>query len=356
MKPRFTVVLVEHGYATTEYERRIILAAGGEFVDGESRPLAEVLELCEQADAVMCRRLQVTREMVRRFRRCKTIMRYGVGTDNIDVEAATQAGMIVGHVPDYSVDEVSTHAIALLLACVRNVVATHEKVSAGGWETHRLTPLWRMAGRTLGLVGLGNIGQAVARKMAGWGLRLLATDPFVEPERAEAAGVELVDSQTLWREADYVSLHVPLLPETRHLADSRALGLMKQNAILVNTSRGPVLDTQALLAGLDNGQILRAGLDVFESEPLASDSPLRGHPRIVLTDHTAWYSEESQVQLQTTAAEEVVRVCTGELPRSLANPEVLVQLGRSEEWTPTEQSRWQLRRLKWLQESGTPGH
>jgi D-3-phosphoglycerate dehydrogenase len=160
--------------------------------------------------------------MVRRFRRCKTIMRYGVGTDNIDVEAATQAGMIVGHVPDYSVDEVSTHAIALLLACVRNVVATHEKVSAGGWETHRLTPLWRMAGRTLGLVGLGKIGQAVARKMEGWGLRLLATDPFVEPGRAEAAGVELVDSQTLWREADYVSLHVPLLPETRHLADSRA--------------------------------------------------------------------------------------------------------------------------------------
>lgn len=135
-----------------------------------------------------------------------------------------------------------------------------------------------------------------------------------------------------------------------------ALGLMKQNAILVNTSRGPVLDTQALLAGLDNGQILRAGLDVFESEPLESDSPLRGHPRIVLTDHTAWYSEESQVQLQTTAAEEVVRVCTGELPRSLANPEVLVQLGRFEEWTPTEQSRWQLRRLKWLQESGTPDH
>ena len=282
---------------------------------------------------------------MRRFQRCKIIVRYGVGTDNVDVDAATEAGIIVGHVPAYCIDEVSTHAVALLLACVRHLVRTHQKMEKGHWEVNRDDPIYRMEGRTLGLVGFGNIGQAVARKFSGWGVKLLAADPFVDASQVGRLGVKLVSFETLCAESDFVSLHCPLLPETRRLIDRRALGLMKPGAILINTARGPVVDSKALLEALDAGHVACAGLDVFEEEPLPPDSPLRSHPRVILTDHVAWYSEESQIQLQRTAAEEMVRVCTGGLPLSLANPQVLRRLGRFEEWTPTESMRWQLKRL-----------
>lgn len=344
--PRFKVVLIEHGYASTECERRIVESAGGEFIDAEKLPLSEALKLCADAEGILCRRLQVTAEMIRGFRKCRAIVRYGVGTDNVDIQAATEAGIIVGHVPAYCLDEVSTHAITLLLACVRRVTSTQRKMEAGGWDVHREEPIWRLASRTLGLVGLGNIGRTVARKLGGWNVKLLASDPFVEPAVATALGVKLVDFETLCRESDFISLHCPLLPETRHLIGPASLAKMKPGVILVNTARGPVVDERALLEALDTGHIAQAALDVFEHEPLAEDSPLRWHPKVIATDHTAWYSEESQAELQRTAAEEVSRVCSGELPRSLANPEVLRRLGRFDEWTPPENVRWQLKRLE----------
>ena len=345
---KFKVVLIDQGYGTSRYEQEIITAAGGEFIDADKLPLTEKLRLCEEAEGIVLRRLTVTAELIKRFHKCKIIVRCGVGTDNVDVKAATEAGIIVGHVPAYCVDEVSTHAIALLLGCVRKIVSTHRQMEQGAWDVHRTDPIYRLAGKTLGLVGFGNIGQAVARKLAGWELKLLATDPFVDPARAKALSVSLVDLDRLCREADYASLHVPLLPETQHLIGERTLRLMRRGAIVINTARGQVADGEALLAAVESGQLGGAGLDVFEEEPLPPDSPLRRHPRIIVTDHTAWYSEESQVQLQTTAAQEIVRVCTGGLPDSLANPEVLRRLGRFAEWTPGENVRWQLKRMETL--------
>jgi D-3-phosphoglycerate dehydrogenase len=347
---RFRVVLVEHGYSSVEHERRIISAAGGEFIDAESLPPTEALRLCREADGILCRRLQITATMIQGLSHCKILVRYGVGTDNVDVDAATAAGIIVGHVPSYCIDEVSTHAIALLLACVRKLVLTHEKVQRGAWDVHRSDPLYRLAGRTLGLVGLGKIGSAVARKLRGWDLQILASDPYVEPERAQALGVELVPLETLLGKSDYISLHCPLLPETHHLVNRETLALVRPGAILVNTARGLVVDASALLRALDEGRLAGAGLDVFEEEPLPSNSPLRRNPGMVLTDHTAWYSEESQLELQRTAAEEVVRACTGRLPLSIANPEVLHRLGRFKEWMPSVEARWQLKRLLLRQE------
>jgi D-3-phosphoglycerate dehydrogenase len=344
----FKVVLIEHGYDTTQYEREIIEAAGGEFIDAESLPRAEALRLCEAADGILFRRQDITREMIQRFRRCKVIVRYGVGTDNVDTGAATEAGIIVGHVPVYCVDEVTSHAFALLLACVRHVVATHQKMERGFWDVHRNEPIYRMEGKTIGLIGLGKIGQGMARKLTGWGLQVLATDPFVKEEKAKALGVKLVDFEELCRRSDYLSLHVPLLPETRHLINGKSLGSMKPGVIIVNTARGPVIDLKALKEALDSGHVAWAGLDVFEDEPLPADSPYRSHLRVVVSDHTAWYSEESQVQLQQTAAREIARVCTGGLPESLANPEVLRKLGRWGEWTPSETVMWQLKRLEKL--------
>jgi D-3-phosphoglycerate dehydrogenase / 2-oxoglutarate reductase len=342
---RFKVVLIEHGYATTRHERGVIEAAGGELVDADAMPLAQALDLCEGADGILCRRLEVPRAMLERFRRCRIIVRYGVGTDNIDVDAATDLGIIVGHVPSYCADEVSSHAIGLLLACVRRVAGTDRRLRAGGWDVRRGETIRRMSGRTLGIVGLGGIGRAVARKLAGWGLTLLASDPFVEPHVAAKHGVEMVDFDTLCRRSDYVTLHCPLLPETRHVVGDRALSSVGPGAVLVNTARGPLVDAQALVVALAAGRLSAAGLDVFEEEPLPATSPLRGHDQVVITDHTAWYSEESQVELQRTAAEEVVRVCSGGLPRSLANPRVIARLGRWGEWEPAENMRWQLKRL-----------
>ena len=341
----FRVVFIEHGYSTTKLEREVIERAGGEFIDANELSLADALKRCEDVEGIMLRRMTITAEMIRRFRRCKIICRCGVGTDSVDARAATEADIIVGHVPTYGTDEVSTHAIALLLSCVRRIVPTHQRIAAGDWDVHGGDPMFRTAGKTLGLVGLGNIGKAVARKLSGWNLRLLANDPFAEPEVARAMGVTLVDLETLCREADYISLHCPLLPETKHLMNAPTLSLMKPGVILVNTARGPVIDADALLEMLQANPSAQAALDVFEEEPLSPKSRLRCHPRVTLSDHTAWYSEESQAELQRTAAEEVARVCTGGLPRSLANPEVLKKLGRFDEWQPAENMRWQLKRL-----------
>jgi D-3-phosphoglycerate dehydrogenase / 2-oxoglutarate reductase len=345
---RFKVISVQHEYASTDHERRVVTAAGGEYVDTDALPLEEALRHGETADAILVRWLKIGPELIRRFRQCKIIVRYGVGYDNVELSAATEAGIMVGHSPSYCLDEVATHALALLLASVRNVVRIQRRLTQGGWAPNPPEKSYRMAGRTLGLVGFGNIGQTVARKLGGWGLRLLATDPFVEPEKAAALGVELVDLDTLCRASDFVSLHAPLLPETRHLVSTPEFDLMKPGVIIVNTARGPVLDAEALLSALEAGKVASAGLDVFEVEPLDAASPLRWHPRVTVSDHTAWYSEESVAELQTTVAEEAVRVCTGGLPLSLANPEVLRRLGRFAEWTPSYAAQWQMKRLERL--------
>jgi len=346
--PRFKVVALRHGYADTSIQKSVVTGGGGVFLDTDGLSLEEALRHAEDSDAILVRWLRVDRDFIRRLRRCRIILRYGVGTDNVDVEAATEARIMVGHAPGYCLEEVAHHALALLLAGVRNVVQTHLKMVAGGWDANPPYPLHRMTGRTLGLVGFGNIGQSVARKLAGWDLRLLASDPFVEPERALELNVSLVDLETLCRESDYISLHVPLLPETRHLIGAREIAWMRPGVVLVNTSRGPVVDESVLVAALEGGRLAAVGLDVYEAEPLAADSFLRGHPRVVLTDHAAWYSEESVEELQRTLAEEAVRVCRGGLPRSLANPEVLKLLGRWSEWTPNSTAVWQLKRLERL--------
>jgi D-3-phosphoglycerate dehydrogenase / 2-oxoglutarate reductase len=344
----FKVVLLSHDYASTDIEREIVERAGGQLLDADCLPEAERLPAAEEADAVIVRWMAVTPEIIRRWRRCRIIIRYGVGYDNVHYDAATAAGIMIGHCPHYCLDEVATHALALLLGCIRGIPGTHVTVAQGGWDPNPLFCARRVAGRTLGIVGLGNIGGTLARKLGGWGLRLLANDPFVEPECAVAAGVTLVDFETLLRESDYISLHVPLLPETHHLINERAFGLMKPGVILVNTSRGPVVDEKALRAALNDGPVATAGLDVFEQEPLPAESPLRRHPRLLLSNHAAWYSEDALAELHRSVAEDAVRVCTGGLPVALANPEVLHKLGRFKEWTPTWNARWRWRRAEQL--------
>lgn len=348
----FRVALLEHNYVSVEIERQIVERAGGRLVDTDLLPAAERLPAAEEAEAIIVRWLNITPEIIRRLRRCRIIVRYGVGYDNVDYPAATGAGIMIGHCPHYCLDEVATHALALLLGCVRGLCGTQGMLAGGGWSQNPTFRADRMAGRTLGIVGLGNIGSTVARKLGGWGLRLLAHDPYVDPQQAAALGVALADRDTLLRESDYISLHVPLLPETRHWIDDRAFGLMKPGVILVNTARGPVVDEAALRAALDRGTVAAAALDVFEREPLPADSPLRRHPRVLLSNHAAWYSEDAEAELHRSVAEDAVRVCTGGLPLALANPEVLHPLGRFSEWKPTWNAQWRWKRAAALNLKG----
>lgn len=345
---RFKAVVFDLGYPSHAPELESIQPAAGELISTAHLPVEQALEIARDADAIMIRRTQFTREIIKSLRRTKVLLRYGVGVDNIDLEAATEAGIIVTHIPVYCQDEVSTHAIALLLGCIREVVATNRKIEQGGWSGTGAGPVYRVAGKTMAIIGLGTLGQAVARKLQTWNLRLIGVDPFVESAVARDLNVTLVPLETALRESEYVSLHVPLLPETTHLMNKRTLALMKPGAILVNTARGPVVDGMALLDSLTQGHLACAALDVFEQEPPALDSPLRRHPRLIVSDHMAWYSEESQIDLQRVAGEEVTRACTGGLPKAIANPEVLVKLDRVNEWTPNHLARWQAKRAEAL--------
>ena len=250
------------------------------------------------------------------------ISRFGIGVDNVDIAAATNAGIVVTKVPDYCMDEVSDHAMALLLSLVRKIPYANSLVHAGRWEMPAVVPIHRLRGSVLGLVGFGRIPQLVAPKAQAFGLKVVAFDPYIPQEVMTRAGVEKVEFAELVKMSDYISIHSPLLPETHHLFNADVFRKMKPTAYLVNTARGPIVDETALAHALDARQLAGAALDVLSQEP-PSGSPLFGRNNVILTPHTSFYSVESLVELQIKAAEEVVRVMTKQAPRNPVNPEVL---------------------------------
>jgi D-3-phosphoglycerate dehydrogenase len=269
----------------------------------------------KDADGVLVNLHPLPGGIIEKLERCRVISRYGVGYDNVDVETATSKGIWVARVPDYCLEDVSDQALALLMGCVRKVAFKDRRIREGAWNLHKVQPSYRIAGKTLGLVGYGAIARTLQRKVAGFGLsRILVFDPYVEPKMISDNGAEPVTLRKLLKEADYVSVHAPLNEETRGLIGSRELAHMKMTAILVNTSRGPLLDEEAVAEALAAGKIAAAGLDVFETEPLSPDSPLLKLDNAVLSDHAGWYSEESLAELKTKAARNVLAVLKGERP------------------------------------------
>jgi len=246
--------------------------------------------------------------------------------DNVDLPAATRAGILVTNVPDYCVDEVSDHALALLLALARQVVMADRAVRGGAWDVVAHSGIRRLRGQTVGLLGFGKIARAVASKVRALGMRVVAYDPYLDAGLIARDGAEPVELDTLLAEADAISIHVPLSPETRGLVGERELGRMKPTAFLINTARGGIVDEKALAEALEAGRLAGAALDVLSQAPPPPDHPLRRAPNVILTPHLAFYSRESVVELQTKAAEEVARALRGEPPRSPANPEVLTRL------------------------------
>jgi D-3-phosphoglycerate dehydrogenase len=316
---KFKVVVTDLGYPNYDPERQQVEAIGGELVLADCHTEEALLQPAQDADGLIVRAAPVTAKVIGRLRKCRVITRYGVGVDNVDLVAATAKGIQVCNVPDYCLEDVSDHALALLLTCVRKTAAHDRRVRRGEWDIAAKDPIHRLKGRTLGFLGFGNIARTLARKVQGLQLRLIAFDPFIQADDAEKRGVLLVDLDTLLSESDFISVHAPLTKDTRHILNEAAFRKMKPTAILVNTSRGGLIDQQALAKALKEGWINSAGIDVYETEPPQRDDPLLSIENAVLTDHAGWYSEESQVELQTKAAAEVCRVLMGQPPLSCVN-------------------------------------
>ncbi len=286
-----------------------------------AQPTAEgILAVARDADAVLTTYAKMPAQVIAELTRCRIIARFGIGVDNVDIPAATARGIVVTRVPDYCLDEVSDHAMALLLALVRKIPSSNTRTHGGRWEMKAVTPIHRLRGTVLGLVAFGQIPQLLAPKAQAFGLRVVAYDPYISDEVLARAGVERVDFDTLLRISDYISIHTPLVAATHHLFSDDVFARMKPAAYLVNTARGPIVDEAALARALDRKQLAGAALDVMEQEPPAG-SPLFGRDNVILTPHTSFYSEESLVDLQTKAAEEVLRALTDQPVKNPVNPE-----------------------------------
>lgn len=307
--PEYKVVVSDQVFPTVDVERRLLGEIDAELVVA-SGDIESVLEIAADADAVLNTYLPWNRESMARLERCKIIARYGIGVDNVDLAAAREAGIVVTNVPDYSVEEVAVHGLGLILAVLRKVVAADRLIREGTWGVNAFRPIRRLSTLTVGLVGYGRIARKIAEPLAALGAAVIAHDPYLEPSDDLPP---LVGFDELLGQADIVSLHSPLTDETRGMIGREQIGLMKDGAILVNTSRGPLVQLDALAEGLRSGKLSGAGLDVFETEPI-DPGLLEGIPNLIATPHMAYYSEEALTESQTKAATQVIKVLTGETP------------------------------------------
>jgi D-3-phosphoglycerate dehydrogenase len=318
------VVITDHRFPDVAQERRAVEASGGELVVGQAADEQELAELCKDADGVLTVRAAITKRVIAAMQRCRIIVRYGIGIDTVDIPAATERGIMVANVPDYCVDEVSDHALTLLLMLSRQMVPAISLAREESWAVTKMPSLHRLRGQTCGLVGCGKIGSLLAGKVAQLGMRVLIHDPYLSESRCRDMGAELVSLDVLLARSDFISLHAPLNDQTHHLFGDAAFAKMKSTASIVNTARGGLIDEAALLAALDSGKIFGAGLDVMKSETAftPTGSALVNHPKVIVTPHTAWLSDEARSTLQARAIEQVLACLKGERPYGLINREL----------------------------------
>jgi D-3-phosphoglycerate dehydrogenase len=313
-RPKF--VITDYQFPSIETERSIIEGVGGKLVVFNCKSEEEVIAAAKDADAILVQFAPITEAVIGRLSACKVIVRYGIGIDNIDADAARRRGIEVCNVPDYCVDEVADHTFALAMSLARQLPAIDQRVRNGTWAIVPPRPMLASRLSNFVTIGYGKIAQAVLKRAAGFKFNLAIYDPYLSADAELPDEIRKLDFEEALRTADVLSLHAPLTKGTKHLIDSASLSKMKPNALLVNTSRGGLVDTVALAAALKAGQIAGAGLDVFESEPLEETHPLRTCPNTVLTSHVAWYSETSGQVLQRMAAELAVRSCFGQPPHN----------------------------------------
>lgn len=312
--PKFKVVLLEDRYETHDHERRVLQEIDAEVIEaGHTASEDEVIDICRDADGITVNLAEISARVIQGLEKCRVIGRYGVGYDNVDIGAASAKGIKVVNVPDYCDEDVSDHAMALFLGCVRKISIRDRQVRAGQWNIGPSDPVYRVKGKTFGLVGYGRIPQTLHRKLKGFDLgRVLVADPFISEEFVAGNGAELVEFNTLVKNSDFISIHAPLTDKTHGMFGEDQFRAMKDTAILINTARGPIVDPDALYKALKNGWINSAGIDVHTQEPLPKDSKFFELDNVILTDHTGFYTEESQIELQTKCARNLATVLKGE--------------------------------------------
>ena len=320
-----TVVIADYDYGDVDIERAIIEGAGLRLEAAHCKTEDDVIEVARDADAIIAQYATVGAKAINALTRCEVIARYGTGTDIVDVDAATKHGILVTNVPnDWCENEVADHAMTLLLAAARKLCKYDRATRDGIWQWQTGEPIHRISGRTLGLLSFGAIAQAIGRRAAGFGLRVIASDPYMPAADVADRGAVPVSLEELLDQSDYLVIQAPLTKETHHLIDEPELHRMKSTAILINTARGPIISDAALYRALSEGWIAGAGLDDIEEEPAklrdwTPDNPLFGLDNVIITPHAAYYSEEAIHTVRDFAASEVVRVLTGQSPLSPVN-------------------------------------
>jgi D-3-phosphoglycerate dehydrogenase / 2-oxoglutarate reductase len=324
----FKVVITDFGDPDHSLEAGVLHGSGLDInlVRLQTRVPEELIPHVVDADALIVQWASINRTVIEAMTRCKVISRYGIGVDMVDLQAAGEHGIVVANVPDFCMEEVSDSTIGFLFSLNRRIFILDRYVRSGGWGSTRPIPYWppaRLRGQTLGIVGLGNIGRAVAQKAGCLGLKLLGYDPYIKPEQIADLGVELVGLDDLLRHSDYVTLHCPLIAETRGLVGAAQLALMKPTACLINMARGPVVVQSAIYDALVNHRITAAALDVLEQEPPDPNDPLLQLDNVIVNPHASSGSIEAATQLRHDTAQNVVDMLSGKLPRSIVNRKAL---------------------------------
>lgn len=302
---------------------------GAEYVEIPCQTESEIMEATKDTDAVFAPAESFNRKVIENMRKCRIISVVGIGYDHVDLDAATEYGICVSNTPGFCVEEVSDQAMALLLACARKIVMQVIGVKAAEWDSlvdsrlHiKVPPIFRLRGQTLGIIGLGQIGRALVPKAKGFGMKVIAYDPYIGPSLSQEMGVDLVELDYLLEKSDFISLHAPLTDKNRHMLGLQQFKKMKPSAFLINTARGGLIDEKALYTAVNEGYIAGAGLDVTEQEPCGTDNPLLKLDNILITPHTAYYSEQSRIEVLRRSEEEVFRVLGGNWPQNFVNPQV----------------------------------
>lgn len=323
MARQFVVAISDSPFENADKEQAILGKIGAKVQQFHCTNESEVIDAARNAHVIMCDASPITRNVIHSLSKLVGVVEYGIGYDNIDVNAATENGVLVCNVPDFMTSEVADHAVALILALTRKLDRISRSTRDGKWNWREFRPVSSLEGKTVGIIGFGNIGRQVAERMRSFGTRVIAYDPYVSREAMKKLGARSNNLDELLGASDVISIHVPLNKETRQLIGRKELAKLKDSVILVNTSRGSVIDQEALVESLRKGSIAAAGLDVLAKEPPSPSDPILGFENAIVTPHIGWYSEQSSARLQENAALEAERILTGNPPKHPVNPEVL---------------------------------
>jgi len=307
MASRFKVVITDYYYPSLAEEQKVLKDTGIEIVDcnGKYKTEDDVIKYAKDADALIVQFTPITRKIIENLPKCKVIVRYAIGLDIIDIQAATERKIMVANVPDYCINEVADQAMALMLAVTRKVKAAAEEVARGNWSYQKAVPIKRFSEMDLGLISFGNIARNVGGKAKALGFKKIRVyDPYIK-DTAQYPGYEFASLPTLLKESDVVSIHAPATAETKHMFNRETFAMMKDGAYLINTSRGALIDEKALVEALKQGKLSGVGLDVLENEKNVGENPLLKFDNVILTPHMGWYSIDSIAELQRKAAEQV---------------------------------------------------